>query len=209
MLGAFTHGLVLAFALILPFGPQNTFVLNQGVTAPRWTATWPVILTAALSDSCLIAFAVAGVSLVVLALPALKTGLSLLGILFLLYMGYKTWTAPVVSGSEEGKTASWTTARRVRYSLSVSLFNPHAIMDTVVIIGGGAALYATAADKWAYAGAAMLVSWLWFTGLTLAGRGFRRVAAGPVAQRWVNRASAGLMWAVAVRTLWQLARHPA
>jgi L-lysine exporter family protein LysE/ArgO len=209
MIGAFLHGFLLALALILPLGPQNTFVLSQGATTPRWRFTWPVVVTAALCDSFLIGVAVAGVSLVLLAIPDLKLGLSLAGVAFLLNVGYRTFRAPVALDRVETGTGTWGLGQRVRYSLSVSLLNPHAIMDTVVVIGGGAALYNHPAEKWAYALAAMLVSWLWFTALSLVGRGLHRVAATPTAARWINRGSGTIMWAVAARTLWQLAHRPA
>ena len=205
MLAAFAHGFLLAFALILPLGPQNTFVLTQGAAQPQWRAVLPIVVTAALSDTTLIIAAIAGVSLVILAIPVLRIILSVAGVLFLIYMGYKTWTAPV--GAEQPEEAmDWTLGRKVRYSLSVSLLNPHAIMDTVVVIGGGAAIYTTAADRWSYALGVTLVSWVWFLGLSVAGRVIYRIAKGPVVQRWLNRGSAALMWAVAGRYALQVGK---
>ncbi len=205
MLAAFAHGFLLAFALILPLGPQNTFILTQGAAQPRWRAVLPIVVTAALSDTTLIVAAIAGVSLVILAIPVLRTILSIAGVLFLLYMGYKTWTAPV-HGEQTEDVANWSLGRKVRYSLSVSLLNPHAIMDTVVVIGGGAALYTAAADRWSYALGVTLVSWVWFLGLSLAGRIVYRIAKGPAVQRWLNRGSAVLMWAVAGRYALQVGK---
>ena len=205
MPAALAHGFLLAFALILPLGPQNTFILTQGATQPEWKAVLPVVVTAALCDTTLVSAAIAGVSLVILAVPVLRTVLSIAGVAFMLYMGYKAWTAPV--GAEDAEEArGWTLGRKVRHSLSVSLLNPHAIMDTVVVIGGGAALYATAADRWSYALGVVLVSWVWFLGLSLAGRVIYRIAKGPVFRRWLNRGSAALMWAIAVRYALQVGK---
>lgn len=205
MLAAFFHGFLLAFALILPLGPQNTFILTQGATQPRWRSVLPIVISAALSDTTLIVVAIAGVSLVILAIPVLRLILSVAGVVFLVYMGYKTWTAPVAA-EEAGEAVNWTLGRKVRYSLSVSLLNPHAIMDTVVVIGGGAAIYGTAADRWSYALGVTLVSWAWFFGLSLAGRIIYRIAKGPAIQRWLNRGSAVLMWSVAVRYALQVGK---
>jgi L-lysine exporter family protein LysE/ArgO len=203
---AFAHGFLLAFALILPLGPQNTFVLTQGATQPRWRLVLPIVITAALSDTALIGLAIGGVSLVVLAIPALRVVLSAAGVLFLAYMGYKTWSARTDVGQDETLGEPWTLQRKVRHSLAVSLLNPHAIMDTVVVIGGGAAIYGTMADRWAYAIGVTLVSWLWFFGLSLAGRVLYRAARGDGAHRRLDRASAVLMWAIAARYAFQLAR---
>ena len=204
MTQAFAHGFLLAFALILPLGPQNTFILAQGATQPKWHSVLPVVITAALSDTVLIALAIGGVSLVLLAIPALRTALSIAGVLFLAYMGYKTWTAHAGPGGEV-PSGEWTLGRKVRHSLSVSLLNPHAIMDTVVVIGGGAAIYTTMADRWSYAVGVTFVSWIWFLGLSVAGRALHRAAGSSAAQRMLDRFSGALMWLVAVRYAWQLA----
>jgi L-lysine exporter family protein LysE/ArgO len=195
---AFLHGLALALALILPLGPQNTFVLSQGVVAGRFRDTWPVVVAAAVSDTLLIGSAVAGVSLVLLALPVLRTVLAAAGVVFLVVIGWRTWTAADESGAGRQRAPA-ATSGRVRYALSVSLLNPHAILDTVVVIGGGAAVYAAPAEKWVYAVGAAMVSWLWFLVLAGAGRAFGRLVASPGGRRWLNRASAVIMWAVAVR----------
>ncbi len=204
MTQAFAHGFLLAFALILPLGPQNTFILTQGATQPKWRSVLPVVITAALSDTVLIALAIGGVSLVLLAIPALRTVLSIAGVLFLAYMGYKTWTAHAGTGGDV-PSGEWTLSRKVRHSLSVSLLNPHAIMDTVVVIGGGAAIYTTMADRWSYALGVTFVSWIWFLGLSVAGRAIHRAARSTAAQRTLDRFSGLLMWLVAVRYAWQLA----
>ncbi len=206
MTQAFVHGFLLAFALILPLGPQNTFVLTQGATQPRWRFVLPIVLTAALSDTALIVLAIGGVSLVILAIPALRLVLSVAGVLFLVYMGYTTWTAHTDGGAAQTESEQWTLGHKVSHSLTVSLLNPHAIMDTVVVIGGGAAIYGTMADRWSYAIGVTLVSWIWFFGLSLAGRVLYRVARSGPARQTLDKASAVLMWAVAARYAWQLAR---
>lgn len=206
MVNAFVHGFVLALALILPLGPQNTFVLSCGASAPRFGDTVPVVVTAALSDTLLIVSAVAGVSLAVLALPWLRTGLSLLGVLFLTYMGFSSWRrTPRLDQDSVGSPQGLSRRQQIGYSLSVSLLNPHAILDTVGVIGTGALLYTSAPDKWAYAGAAVLVSWLWFPALALAGRSLQRIGPSGRIDRYINRGSAIIMWLVALGYVWALA----
>lgn len=203
-LSVFSHGFLLALVLILPLGPQNMFVFTQGATQRRFMLVAPVILTAALSDTMLIVGAVAGISVVVLTMPALKMLLGIAGILFLLWMGYKTWTARVESSVLGLDNADWSTKKKIHYSLSVSLLNPHAILDTVVIIGGGAAFYSTAEERAVYAFGAVLVSWAWFLALATAGYLFQRGRRRTSTLRWINRGSALVMWAVAIRYLLNL-----
>lgn len=129
------------------------------------------MVTAALSDTILISGAVLGVSVVLLTVPMLKVIITILGILFLIKMGWHSWRAPVLSQTSENETRRyWTLPRRVGHTLRASLLNPHAIMDTVIVIGGGSVMYSRPDDKLAYAIAAMLVSWMWFVALSLAGR---------------------------------------
>ncbi len=194
---AFAHGFILALGLILPLGPQNAFVLTQGASHARYRRAVPVVVTAALSDTLLIVAAVAGVSLMIGAVPALRSVLSLLAMAFMAWMGWNSWRARPAGDVGQIGENEWPLARRIRYSLSVSLLNPHAIIDTVVVIGGGAAVYPVWEEKATYAVAAILVSWLWFLFLSLAGRGIRRTSRGPRTLLWLNRASALIMWALA------------
>lgn len=206
MINAFFHGFVLALALILPLGPQNTFVLSVGASAHHVRDTVPVVVTAALSDTLLIVSAVAGVSLAVLALAWLRAALGILGVLFLTYMGFASWRRkPFKDTASPLGPSGMSRRQQVSYGLSVSLLNPHAILDTVGVIGAGAILYTQGADKWAYAGAAVLVSWLWFATLALAGRSLQRLGRSDLMGRYINRGSALIMWGVAAAYLWAFA----
>lgn len=205
MVGAFLHGFLLALALILPLGPQNTFVISQGATHRQYRLVLPVVLAAAVSDTTLVAIAVLGVSLVLGAASFLKDGLTLMGIVFLVWMGVQSWRTPVHPGLEsDASYAYWTLKRRVLHTLRASLLNPHAILDTVVVIGGGAALYRQVDEKFAYSVAAILVSWGWFFLLSVVGRSLNRLHDQAKTLRWVNRTSAGIMWAIALRYLFQI-----
>ncbi len=202
---AFLHGFLLALALILPFGPQNTFVISQGTTHRQYRLTVAVVVTAAISDTLLIGMAVLGVSVVLLAAPMLKEALTFLGIVFLVWIGWQSWRTPVhPETSDNGSMAYWTLRRRILHALRVSLLNPHAIMDTIVVIGGGAALYPTPAEKLVYALAAVLVSWVWFFAISLAGRALGQLRNQAGTLKWINRVSAGIMWTIAGRNLVQL-----
>ncbi len=88
---AIIHGIVLAFGLILPLGAQNVFVFQQGALQPRLYQALPVVITAALCDTLLIALAVIGVSVVVFTIPVLQIGLYIIGFCFLVYMGWSVW----------------------------------------------------------------------------------------------------------------------
>lgn len=201
MVAASLHGLLLAFGLILPLGAQNTFILTQGALHRRPQGALPAVVTAALCDTLLITLAISGLSLVILTIPLFKVGLSWIGLLFLLYMGWATWrTKPE---AEEAGAERWSARRQITFAASVSLLNPHAILDTVAVIGTSSLQY-SGSPRLAFALTCILISWLWFLTLALVGYLMGVAASGVNLRRWLNRLSAVIMWVVAAQLLWSL-----
>jgi L-lysine exporter family protein LysE/ArgO len=195
MISAAIHGLILAFGLILPLGVQNVFVFNQGALQPKWTNALPVVLTAALCDTLLILLAVLGISAVVLEISFLKVTLSLIGIVFLVYMGYVTWKS---KPSTEGNSVQLFSAQKqITFAASVSLLNPHAIMDTIGVIGTSSLSY-TGTEKAVFMIVCILVSWLWFFGLSIIGRLVGKLDQTGQFINILNKISAVIMWGTAV-----------
>ncbi|ASA24561.1 LysE/ArgO family amino acid transporter [Paenibacillus donghaensis] len=202
MTEAILHGVILAFGLILPLGVQNIFVFNQGALQPRFARALPVVLTAALCDTLLIAAAVGGVSLVVFSIGWVTPVVYGAGIAFLGFMGWKIWREAPASGDSRLLSLK----EQVGYALSVSLLNPHALMDTVGVIGTNALQYA-GLERWTFAATTAAVSWVWFLALAAAGRQLGRAAASGSLLRLLNKSSALLIWGVALYMclqLWQL-----
>jgi len=200
MLGAAIHGFILAFGLILPLGVQKVFVFTQGAVQPHFARALPVVITASLCDTLLISLAVLGLSVMVVGSRWFGTILLAAGVLFLIYMGAVTWRSRPVSVSREpGRTQGETLPpkKQVAFAMSVSLLNPHAILDTVGVIGTSSLKYA-GADKWAFALACILVSWIWFFGLALAGRLLGHLDRSGRLLAVLNRASALIMWGTAL-----------
>jgi len=193
LIAAFLHGFILALGLILPLGPQNVFVFNQGALHQRFTRALPAVMTAALCDTLLIALAVLGVSVVVMTLTWLKTIIFIVGFVFLILIGRQVWKSDASIDESVQKTSP---LKQVIFAMSVSLLNPHAILDTIGVIGTGSLAY-IGHEKWMYTLSCVLVSWLWFAGLAISGR-----LLGKMDQegRWINRLnkiSAIIIWVVA------------
>ncbi|MED2255481.1 LysE/ArgO family amino acid transporter [Brevibacillus parabrevis] len=201
MAEAILHGFVLAFGLILPLGAQNVFVFNQGASQPTLWRAAPVIVTAAVCDAILILLAVLGVSLIVLTVTWLKTVLYIIGVCFLLYMGYLTWRSR--PDPENREKESFSAKKQMMFAASVSLLNPHAILDTIGVIGTSSLSYA-GTEKWGFTLACILVSCLWFFGLALAGRITGKLDHSGSLLRTLNIVSALIMWGVAVYMASQL-----
>jgi L-lysine exporter family protein LysE/ArgO len=195
---ALLHGFILAIGLILPLGVQNFYIFTQGAVGKRFVQVLPIVITAGLCDSLLILLAVFGVSLVVMSFVWMKTLLVIGGVIFLVYMGVLTWRTKV-SGSQNSSepTESMSIPRIVSYTLMISLLNPHAILDTIGVIGTSSLSY-QGYERWAFTAACLTVSWCWFFSLALVGRfvGLKDKSGRLI--RYLNKISALVMWAAAL-----------
>ncbi|MDH9162247.1 LysE family transporter [Staphylococcus succinus] len=166
MLQPLIHGFLLALGLILPLGAQNVFVFNQGANYKSIFKVLPVIITAGVCDSLLIILAVLGVSVILLSFPILQVTIYCIGLLFLLYMAWSMWMA---KPERVNTTRPMSTKKQITFALSVSLLNPHAIMDTIGVIGTNGAIY-EGVSKGIFMIATLSVSWLWFFLLAILGK---------------------------------------
>ncbi|MCM3715337.1 LysE/ArgO family amino acid transporter [Halalkalibacter oceani] len=205
MLEAIVHGLILSFGLILPLGAQNIFIFNQGVTQHSFRAALPVVITASVCDAILIALAVAGLSVIVLQFTWMNQLLLAIGCLFLLYMGWSIWKS-VPDDSKEEPSGPISPRQQILFAVSVSLFNPHAIIDTIGVVGTSSLAY-QGIDKLLFAGACVAVSFIWFFMLAAAGRKLGHYDKDGRKIRKLNQASALFMWGMAVFLAYQLFRQ--
>ncbi|TVX89619.1 LysE/ArgO family amino acid transporter [Paenibacillus agilis] len=206
MVEAFIHGILLAFGLILPLGVQNVFIFNQGAIQPQFNRALPAVLTAAFCDTLLILLAVQGVSLIIFQWDWLKQILYGVGFVFMLFIGYSLWKSAGTQTTVEDRVKTALTGRKqILFAASVSIFNPHAILDTIGVIGTSSLQYEDEM-KWAFTLAAIGISWLWFLGLAAAGRMLRTA---DTSGKWIavfNRISAITIWGIACYMLVTLLR---
>lgn len=199
-MGVIIHAVVLAFGLILPLGVQNVFIFNQGMSQRSYARALPAIVTAGLSDTLLIGAAVGGVSLILLQWPLLASVLYAGGSVFLLYMAWSIWRS---SGPANSSAAVLSAGRQIAFAASVSLLNPHALLDTVAVIGTSSLQYEGVA-RFYFAITAAVVSWVWFLGLAGAGRLVGRTDRTGRISIFFNRLSAVVMVGMAGMMLWKL-----
>jgi L-lysine exporter family protein LysE/ArgO len=196
MIAAIAHGFLLALGLILPLGVQNVFVFNQGALQKHYYNALPVILTASSCDTLLILLAVTGVSVIVMQFAWLKILLLLVGVAFLTFMGWMTWkSAPENENKENNKPLS--PKKQILFAMSVSLLNPHAILDTIGVIGTSSLQY-SGMKKASFTLSCIAVSWIWFAGLALAGKIMSSLDGSGRLLVVLNKVSALFIWGVAV-----------
>lgn len=196
---AILHGFILAFGLILPLGAQNIFLLCQGAFQPRLRRAVPGILTASLCDTLLIVVAVSGMAAVIAANTAVGSSITAVGCILLLYLGWQSW----IKGDEAlAQVGALSPRRQILLAAGVSLGNPHAIFDTLGVIGVASLQY-EGSDKLLFAASCIGVSWFWFFALAAAGRAFgSRFLLG---RTWFSKLAALFIWTAALYLGWHLA----
>ena len=193
---AFVHGMVLAMGLILPLGVQNLLVFTQGVNQPTFLRALPVVFTASICDTILIVLAVQGVSLFIVKFAWVKVFMLGIGIVFLSYMGWRAWNDTIVNSCDNKENRS-TIKQDILFAITVSLFNSHAVLDTIGVIGTSSINYIGSEKVW-FTMACILISWCWFLLLAIVGwkvgrqKGFMKIFGV------VNKISAVFMWLSAV-----------
>lgn len=193
MTAAFLTGLAIGLALIIPIGAQNVFVFGQGVSLGMPRALWAVV-GAGLCDTLLIVLGATGASALLHSVPGLRPAMLAAGALFLTYLGVKSLrTKPAELAEEAGL---WSPAQTLRRTAAVSLLNPHAILDTVGVLGAAIAAQA-AASRTAFAIGAVSASWMWFLLLAGAASGMRRFLTKE-RRVWFDRASGVILLVFAV-----------
>jgi len=193
-LEAILHGIILAFGLILPLGVQNVFVFSQGATQPKLHRALPAAITAGVCDTLLILLAIFGLSVIVLQFEWLRIMLMITGIIFLLYMGYAIWRS---EPAKNNTNQALSIRQQIIFALSVSLLNPHAILDIVGVIGTSALKY-VGTEQLFFTVACILVSWIWFFGLMVAGAVMKKLDGTGLIMIIFNKASAIFIWATAL-----------
>ncbi|WP_427015972.1 LysE/ArgO family amino acid transporter [Pseudarthrobacter sp. P1] len=203
LLSAAGLGLGTGLALIIAIGAQNAFVLRQGI---RGEHVLPVVLVCAISDALLIAAGIAGIGVVITAVPAVVVVIRLLGAAFLVAYGVLAAKRAVHPGA---LTASGSRQARppgahpplgpvLATVLALTWLNPHVYLDTVLLLGSVANQQGPELRWWFGAGAA-LGSVLWFSALGFGARFLRPVFAKPRAWRVLDGIIAVVMVALGVK----------
>ncbi|MNR60111.1 arginine exporter protein [compost metagenome] len=78
----------------------------------------------------------------------------------------------------------------------LSLLNPHAILDTIGVIGTSSMSY-EGERKLAFTTACIIISWFWFVALALAGKLIGSQDKSGAVLKHLNKVSAIVMWAAA------------
>lgn len=164
MLNTLLTGAAVSGSLIVAIGSQNAFLLKCGLKKQYALSVATICF---LGDTLLISTSVLGVGTLLYSAPVWQDILTLSGVIFLFWYGYRSarsaWKGSSNLELENADIAqSW--LRVVLIAMAITFLNPHVYLDTVIILGGVTAKMVVTEKLWFVIGA-LLVSGLWFYGL--------------------------------------------
>ena len=167
----FAAGMVLSMSLIMAIGPQNAHVLRMGLQRQHLGLT---VAVCALADMSLIALGVLGLAQLGGLSDKLHGALVGAGILFLMYYGaqamkrFRHPTALQVLSPEGGaqvQAPAMTRLQAVGSALAFSWLNPHAWLDTAVLIGTASLAYGQGSQVFGLGAIAGSIVWFSLLGV--------------------------------------------
>lgn len=194
MLTAYTTGFALSFSLILAIGPQNAFVLRQGILGAH---VFVICLICAACDAVLMAVGVAGFSVLTEAIPQAASFMTWLGAIFLFIYGAMALRSALKGGQALDPAARGVGSRAAAVSatLAFTFLNPHIYLDTVLLVGSVATRFdGQGVAFWA---GATTSSAVFFFALGYGAALLRPLFARPVAWRILDAVIWVIMWMIA------------
>ena len=206
MAPAFNAGLALSLSLIMALGAQNTHVIRMGLQGQHVVLT---VLVCIASDILLIGLGVLAMSQLGGLGAGLKTALICGGVVFLLVYGAQAFARfRAVALTQEGNAEepAWVPMDRRQATLAALAFawlNPHAWLDTAVLIGTASLAWGTPGNA-AFGAGAAAGSALWFCALSLGVFWLGQRLKSPMIWRALDGMVALMMWGTALALLWGL-----
>jgi L-lysine exporter family protein LysE/ArgO len=200
----FLSGMLLSLSLIVAIGPQNAHVLRMGLLRSHVGMT---VAACAITDLLLIAIGVLGLAQLGNLSGKISAALVGAAVLFLLHYGWQAARRaqqPAKDGLQAvQQNAPATKGRALSTALAFSWLNPHAWIDTAVIIGTASLAYPQPAN-YAFGLGAATGSALWFVTLGFGAAALARQLAHPAVWRAIDALVALTMWGTAAWLAWGL-----
>ena len=194
MILAFISGFLISISLILALGPQNVFVLRQGLLRSHVFAS---CLVCSISDALLIAAGVLGVGLFISEIEGLAIWMSIGASVFLIFYGcLRIKSALNPKGLEVDDSDSKDLWPTILEGLALTYLNPHVYVDTLLLIGGASSSY-TGDDKMMFGVGAATASFVFFFSLGYGSKRLSPILNNPESWKIIDFFIAGVMFTVA------------
>lgn len=194
MLLAFISGFLISISLILALGPQNVFVMRQGLLRSH---VFAACLVCSISDALLIGAGVLGVGLFLSEMEELAIWMSIGASIFLIFYGcLRIKSALNPKGLEVGDNESQDLWPTILAGLAFTYLNPHVYVDTLFLIGGASSSYA-GDEKLMFGIGAATASFVFFFSLGYGAKRLSPILNNPESWKIIDLFIAGVMFTVA------------
>jgi L-lysine exporter family protein LysE/ArgO len=189
------QGFVLGASMIIPIGAQNAFILNQGIKKEFHLTAAGMCMA---GDVLLISIGIFGGSQLIANNGLVNLLLTWLGVIFLLGYGLLSFHSALFPATETNNTNRNANSlpRVIMICLTVTLLNPHAYIDTVVILGGVGGQF-EGAGKINFAIGCMIASLVWFYGLAISAAKMSHILSRKKVKLGIDVVVGIVMWAIA------------
>ena len=201
MLMALIKGFAMSGSLIMAIGAQNAFVIRQGLTNKHLLLT---ALLCSVADALLILLGVFGFGTVIADFPLCMEGAKYCSIIFLAIYGVIALKSALwgKKGENSGELIQ-SQKKIIAVLLTLSFLNPHAYLDTVVLLGGIASQQPDHEQLY-FAGGAIFASFAWFFSITYGSRFLAPLFQHPSSWKIVDGLVAVSMWLIAITLIFAL-----
>jgi L-lysine exporter family protein LysE/ArgO len=191
------HGFLLYAGMVIVIGPQNLFVLRQGLGRRHLFVT---ALLCTVADLFLIAVSVSGLGAAVAANQVLATVSTLAGVAFLSCCGMRAlrtaWGRRGAVASEPAHTTALTLKGTMLAALGFTFLNPAAYVDTLLAVGTASGQYPLD-ERMVFGAGAVLAAGIWFFALTYGASRFTDLLRHPRAWQSLDVVSGCVMLGMA------------
>ena len=188
------EGFALSIGLILALGPQNVFVMRQGLMRSH---VFAVCLACSVFDALLITAGVLGVGSILAGIEGAEFMIAIGASIFLISYGLlriKSAMSPVGMSTEgEGESDL---APTIAAAAAFTFLNPHVYVDTLLLIGGTSSRY-LGDERVAFGIGAATASFVFFFSLGYGARGLSEILNKPKAWRYIDLSIACIMFIIA------------
>ena len=190
---AFISGFILSLSLIIAIGPQNAFVLRQGLQRQH---VFPIAAFCAISDIILISLGVFGLGSVISQIEWISPYMFMIGGIWLTGYGILRLKGAYIADSylEASSSESMDLQVTLTNCAALTWLNPHVYIDTLVLIGTVSIRFH---DKIQFGAGACLASVMFFFTLAFGARALSPLMSSRRAWQTLDATIALVMFALA------------
>lgn len=196
---AFIEGFIIAFSLIISVGPQNTFLIKQGI---RREYVFIIALLCSCIEFFLIILGVFGIKTIISVFNISIKAMMFMGAAFLFLYGSLSFISAFRKGKKavQGPKVQTNLKKIILTTLFLSSLNPAIIIETLLIIGSMGSKF-LGVGKYCFILGATTASIVWFFGIAYISYLGARLFNKAIAWRILDFVTGCIMYMIAVKII--------